>query len=65
MNFGIAFEPLVSLPLLFAVGVAAIAVACLPLISRTRGAFVRATALALAVAALANPSLTREDREPL
>ena len=32
---------------------------------RSRGAGVRATAMALMVLALANPSLTREDREPL
>src|SRR4051812_31488384 len=32
---------------------------------RTRGAFVRAIALALFVLALANPSFTREDRDPL
>ncbi len=33
--------------------------------SRSRGATVRALALALIVLALANPSLTREDRDPL
>ena len=32
---------------------------------RSRGALVRATALALLVLALANPSFTREDREPI
>jgi hypothetical protein len=34
-------------------------------VMRTRGAFVRAIAFALFVLALANPSLTREDRDPL
>ena len=34
-------------------------------LARSRGALVRALALALFVLALANPSLTREDREPL
>ncbi len=34
-------------------------------VSRSRGAVVRALALALMVLALANPSLTREDRDPL
>lgn len=65
MNFGIAFDPLVSLPLLIAAGIVALAVALLPLLSRNRGALVRALALALGLLALANPSLTREDREPL
>ncbi len=65
MNFGIAFDPLVSLPVLIAAGVIALLVALLPLVSRTRGALVRALALTLGVLALANPSFTREDREPL
>ena len=65
MNFGIAFEPLVSTPILIGAIMVALAAALLPLISRTRGAFVRALALTLGVLALANPSFTREDREPL
>jgi hypothetical protein len=65
MNFGLAFDPLVSWPVLVAAAVVALIVALLPLLSRTRGAFVRALALTLGVLALANPSLTREDREPL
>jgi hypothetical protein len=39
--------------------------AVLLFVVRSRGAGVRVTALALMVLALANPSLTREDREPL
>src|SRR6201996_990450 len=35
------------------------------LISRSRGGLLRAAARALLVLALANPSLTREDRDPL
>jgi hypothetical protein len=65
MNFGVAFEPIVSMPVLIGAIVVAFLVAILPFISRTRGAFVRALALTLGVLALANPSLTREDREPL
>ncbi|HEX8829134.1 MAG TPA: hypothetical protein VF778_13595, partial [Xanthobacteraceae bacterium] len=65
MNLGVAFAPLVSTEVLWA----AIAIACLftlPLFfSRSRGAAVRALALALIVLALANPSFTREDRDPL
>jgi membrane protein implicated in regulation of membrane protease activity len=65
MQYGIAFTPLVP-PLLLWFGIAAIAViAALLLLTRTRGAAVRITALALILLALANPSFTREDREPL
>ncbi len=35
------------------------------LLARSRGALVRAVALALMVLALANPSFTREDRDPI
>ncbi len=65
MNLGIAFEPLISLPLLAGAAVVAALVAALLLLSRSRGALTRSIALALAVVALANPSLTREDRDPL
>jgi len=65
MNLGIAFEPLISLPLLFGAAVVAALVAALLLFSRSRGAITRTIALALGVIALANPSLTREDRDPL
>src|SRR5919205_4460369 len=65
MNYGIAFTPLVpSLVLWLAVG-AIVVIAGLLLLARARGAAVRVTALALIVLALANPSFTREDREPL
>jgi len=65
MNFGLTFEPLVSLPILIGAALVAIVVALLPLLARARGAIVRALALLLGLLALANPSLTREDREPL
>jgi hypothetical protein len=65
VNLGVAFAPLVSTEVLWA----AIAIACLftlPLFfSRSRGAAVRALALGFIVLALANPSFTREDRDPL
>src|ERR1700682_6285521 len=65
MQYGIAFTPLVPSLVLW-LSVAAIAVvAALLLLGRARGAAVRVTALALIVLALANPSFTREDREPL
>src|SRR5260370_21153290 len=65
MQYGIAFTPLVP-SLVRCVAVAAIvAVAALLLLGGARGAAVRVRALALIVLALANPSFTREDREPL
>jgi hypothetical protein len=65
LGFGIAFSPLVPDAVLWAAIAVAAAIAILLFIGRTRGAAVRALALALLVAALANPSLTREDRDPL
>jgi hypothetical protein len=40
-------------------------IAMLLFVTRTRGAAIRTVAMALLVLALANPSLTREDRDPL
>jgi hypothetical protein len=65
LNLGIAFAPLVDARLLWA-ALAAVAMLTLVLfITRSRGAAIRALALSLIVLALANPSLTREDRQPL
>src|SRR5258705_11582111 len=47
-----------------AIAIAAIA-AVLLIVIKSRGAFVRAIALGFAALALANPSLTKEDRESL
>ncbi len=65
MNFGVAFAPLVSAPILWAAIAAAAIFSLLLFVSRSRGAVIRAFGLALIVLALANPSLTREDRDPL
>ena len=65
MNLGVAFAPLVSAQILWAAGVAAAILALVLFISRSRGAAIRVLALGLIVLALANPSLTREDRAPL
>src|SRR6185437_5442749 len=65
MQYGIAFTPLVPLPVLWIAVAAAVVIAALSLLSRGRGAAVRIAALALIVLALANPSFTREDRQPL
>src|SRR5258707_4966432 len=65
MHYGIAFTPLVPAAVLWIALVAIVVIAGLLLLGRARGAAVRVTALALILLALANPSFTREDREPL
>jgi hypothetical protein len=65
VNFGIAFAPLVPPAVLWGAATLAVVLAVLLAAARTRGWAVRALALALMVLALANPSFTREDREPL
>jgi hypothetical protein len=65
VNFGIAFAPLVSAQILWVAAAVAAILALLLFVSRSRGATIRAIALGLVVLALANPSFTREDRDPL
>ncbi len=65
MNLGISFSPLVPAYIVWAAVAVALALSLLLVFARTRAAFLRAIALALFVLALANPSITREDREPL
>ncbi|MFL5093431.1 MAG: hypothetical protein ACJ8D7_23955 [Xanthobacteraceae bacterium] len=65
MGLGISFAPLVSPPVLWTAVAVAVIVAALLIVVRSRGAWVRAVALTFLALALANPSLTREDREAL
>ncbi|MCA1501785.1 MULTISPECIES: hypothetical protein [unclassified Bradyrhizobium] len=65
MNYGIAFTPLVPTIVLWLALAAIVIVALVLLVARARGAAVRVAALALFLLALANPSFTREDRDPL
>jgi hypothetical protein len=65
LNLGLAFAPLVSAPYLWAALAGAVVLALLLFVSRSRGAAIRTLALGLIVLALSNPSLTREDRDPL
>src|SRR3954447_7189089 len=65
MQYGIAFTPLVPTLMLWIALAAIVAISALLLLGRARGAAVRVIALALILLALANPSFTREDREPL
>src|SRR3954464_1963808 len=65
MQYGIAFTPLVPTLVLWIALVAVVVISAMLLLGRARGAAVRVAALALILLALANPSFTREDREPL
>jgi hypothetical protein len=65
VNFGLSFSPLIPIAFVWTAAAIAAVVAALLLLARSRGAAIRIGALALLVLALANPSLTREDREPL
>jgi hypothetical protein len=65
LGFGIAFAPLVPVYVVWAAGAVALVIAALLIVSRSRGSAIRALALALLVLALANPSFTREDRDPI
>jgi hypothetical protein len=65
LNISVAFAPLVGTEILWTVIAAACLFALLLFMSRSRGAAVRTLALALITLALANPSFTREDRDPL
>ncbi len=65
MNLGLAFAPLVPTYVVWTAFAVALAVSLLLLFTRSRGALVRTAAIMLLALALANPSFTREDREPL
>ena len=65
MNLGVAFAPLVSLQILLTAAAMVVMLSLVLLFARSRGAVIRVLGLALLMLALANPSLTREDRDPL
>ena len=65
MGYGITFAPLVPLTVLWGAIALAVVLALMLVFVRSRGAAMRAIALAMMVLALANPSFTREDRDPL
>jgi hypothetical protein len=65
LNLGVSFSPLVPAYIVWVAAAVAFALSLLLVFGRTRGALIRTIALALFVLALANPSLTREDRDPL
>ncbi len=61
----LSFTPLVPWPVLIGFGVLVVVFAVLAVLARGRTAILRALALALVLLAIANPSLVREDREPV
>jgi hypothetical protein len=65
LNLGVAFSPLVPAYAVWAAFAAAVLISAMLLLARSRGALLRSIALALMVLALANPSITREDRDPI
>ncbi len=65
MNLGVSFAPLLPATFVWAAFGMALLVSVMLLLARSRGAATRALALGLMVLALANPSLTREDRDPI
>ena len=65
MNLGVSFAPLLPAYVVWAAFGLAALISIVLLLARSRGAPMRALALGLLVLALANPSLTREDRDPI
>ncbi len=65
MNLGVAFAPLVPQYVVWTAFGVAVLLSILLLIARSRGAVIRTIAMAMLVLALANPSMTREDRDPI
>ena len=65
MNLGVAFAPLVPQYVVWTAFGVAVFLSLLLIVARSRGALVRTVAMALLVLALANPSMTREDRDPI
>lgn len=65
MNLGVAFAPLVPQYVVWTAFGVAVLLSILLLIARSRGAVMRTIAMAMLVLALANPSMTREDRDPI
>src|SRR3954452_21837051 len=65
MNFGISFAPLVPETVVWVALAIASVLAAMLVFAKARGKWMRIVAMTLFVLALANPSITREDRDPL
>jgi hypothetical protein len=65
MNFTLSYAPLIPMAWLLALGTVGLALTIISAWSGTRGWMLRALSLALLLAAIANPTLRHENREPL
>jgi len=65
MNFGISFAPLVPETIVWVALAIACVLAAMLVFAKARGKWMRIAAMTLFVLALGNPSITREDRDPL
>jgi hypothetical protein len=65
MNFGISFAPLVPETVVWVALAIACVLAAMLVFAKARGKWMRIVAMTLFVLALGNPSITREDRDPL
>src|SRR5258708_4045457 len=65
MNFGISFAPLVPETIVWVALAIACVLAAMLVFANARGKWMRIVAMTLFVLALGNPSITREDRDPL
>jgi hypothetical protein len=63
MNWSIDFAPMLPAPFFWAAGAIAVVLIGYLLFRRSRGALLRAAAIAALLAALANPTLREEQRE--
>lgn len=64
-QFNISLAPLLPWPLIIALALGAVAIVALGLFTGRRGTWLRALGLVLILFALTDPSLVREDRDPL
>ncbi len=64
-NFNVAISPLLPVWMLVALAIGAAVVVGLAIYARRRGAWLRALGMALILFSLADPSLVKEEREPL
>ena len=65
MNWNISFEPILSWPLIATVAAVGVAMLIALVIGRARGTLLRALSFVLLIAALANPVVRSEQRQPL
>src|SRR2546429_3422593 len=64
-QFNLSFSPLLPWPVLLGLGVLALGLVGLGFYARRSGSFLRALGLGLLLLAMSDPSLVREDRNPL